>query len=225
MLLIDCARVFLLTGILLTAWYLGTIKRDITNKRISLFIFFTLISELFTIFYSGYNLHIYTTICFCQIGIFCFLVSREINKYNLANISLIICFVFTAFIYLTNYSSQNFYPHGLEPDLEHLINVHQFFDFTTITFVFYILLCFQWLINLVKEDQKSHEYADKYIYIFSFILYGGGSFFMVAFGRWLIDDVFKWLQLWEAIFIPLWFVFYLLLFIGLIWKPIRSLSL
>lgn len=187
---------------------------------LSVFLFFSLIGELVTQFYDGFNLVIYAFLSFLQVITVAYLLYNESKKIQLpATISFISLCAFI-FMYFTNFSTYELLRIGLKSNESLPISLHQFFDLSTLYNLSIILLIFTWLISVAQRDDLELSLVyQKYFIVFSFLLHYGGSFFMIAFGRLLLPSYEDWFAMWALIFTPLLTFFYITLGIGIIWKP------
>ena len=98
--------------------------------------------------------------------------------------------------------------------------VHQFFDLCSVNNLIMVILTFVWLGKVIERDDLiSKETTKRFIYIFAFLAYYGGSFFTLAFARLGLPGTNHWRDMWYTIYIPLYVLFILALFVGLLWKP------
>jgi|AntRauTorckE5430_2_1112549.scaffolds.fasta_scaffold05971_3 hypothetical protein len=223
MLFDDYVRILLLLIIIILPLYFNKYRRNGIIKFISSFLILTLVAQILPIFYTGYNLLFLSIVDIAQLAILSLAIYYETSKLKIPLIVITGGISFFLFLYSSSWSSYSFINEGIAPFGNHPIGLHQFFDLLSLVNIGYITLMFHWLIHIVNLDKYDRDdLRQRYFFIFGFLIYAGGSFFMVAFGRIIIPSLEEWFSLWEGIFHPIWIIFYSLLFIGLLWKPIRS---
>ncbi|MBR9859255.1 hypothetical protein GYB22_00590 [bacterium] len=95
----------------------------------------------------------------------------------------------------------------------------QFFDLASLNGFIITVLTFHWIWNLVNKSEHNPRLRNKkLIYAFSFLIFFGGSFFTIAFSRLLLAETFQWQQIWYNVYIPIYFLYYTGILIGLLWK-------
>jgi hypothetical protein len=220
---IDYARLVFLVVILFISLVIKQNRQSGISKLILTFIGIAVLSELLPLFTSDYNLIHLSVISVCQLGLIATALYYETSKFKVPLAILAGGTLFFVFLLISDWSSYSLITEGIQPVGEYPIGIHQFFDLLSVVNLGLIVLMFLWLLHLVKmTNYDPIDLNKKYIFIFAFLIYAGGSFFMVAFSRFIIPSLEEWFSLWSLIYIPIWFIFYLLLFAGLIWRPTRS---
>lgn len=221
MLELGYIRILFLIIILALIILFRNVKTDILNHILCSFIALSLLGEIQPYIYQGYNLLLFSIMCLSQLILIGYLVYYEISKSQLPVIIVILCLLLFGFFYLTEFSSYNLFHCGIATEqYDYPILLHQFFDLYSVVNLALIVLMFLWLFHIVNSDQYTlQDTRKRYFIIFGFLIYAGGSFFVVAFGRIILPTFEQWESLWTMIFKPIWFIFYSLLFIGLLWKP------
>lgn len=219
----DFFRVTYLVAIAILPLCFKRVRKDRISKFIILFIGFSILGEATPLFYPGYNLLHLSMLATCQLGVVSTAIYYETSKLRVPLVVTIGGVLFFTYLYISSWSSYSFITAGIAPFGNYPIGLHQFFDLQSVINIGLIVLMFHWLTHLVNlEHYKIEELRKRYFFIFGFLIYAGGTFFMVAFGRIIIPSLEEWFSLWSIIFYPIWIIFYLLLFTGIIWKPIRS---
>ncbi|MFT7591937.1 MAG: hypothetical protein ACI9UJ_001866 [bacterium] len=192
---------------------------------ILIFILSTILSEIFTLLHSGYNLIQYSLFSIFDIAIITALVYSETKHRVVIWISSIPTIGFFIFFLLTEYSSMDLLGIQNNFPIRSPLDTHQFFDFTSITNLLFVILCFIWLYDLViKTRIENGGNTKRFIYLFALLGFYCGTFFTLAFGRYIIGDIMIWFEYWNKIYLPLYLLFYLTLNIGLLWNPTPSSS-
>lgn len=148
-----------------------------------------------------------------------YIVVVETKKRTLALMSVGAVYLVYLFYLLTDYSSLTFFNWNYPIQGSYPINVHQYYDISTIINLGSLIIVFYWLYKLVYSNAiYSVQIKPKYLYIFAFLILYAGTFFILAFGRSLLIDPQNWQYLWGTIFLPIYVLFNILLFRGLLWK-------
>lgn len=219
----DYFRVLYLVAIVILPVCFKRVRKDRISKFIIIFIGLSVLGEVSPLFYTGYNLLYLSILAICQLGVVSTAIYYETSKLKVPLVVTIGGVLFFTCLYISSWSSYSFITAGIAPFGNYPIGLHQFFDLQSVINICLIVLMFHWLTHLVNlEHYKIKELRKRYFFIFGFLIYAGGTFFMVAFGRIIIPSLEEWFSLWKGIFLPIWIVFFALLFTGLIWKPIRS---
>lgn len=219
----DFTRVLFLAIILFVCLFLKSWRNDRTDNFILAFTVISVLGELAPLFVPGYNLIHLSVLAVCHLGLVAILINYETSNLKMPLTLLVGGILFFVFLYISDWSSYSLISEGISPSGEYPIGVHQFFDLLSVVNLSLIVLMFVWLVHLVRlVDYQVYDLKKKYLFILAFLIYAGGSFFMVAFSRFIIPSLEEWFSLWNLIYIPIWFVFNTLLFAGLIWRPTRS---
>jgi len=219
----DFFRVACLVVILIAPLFFKKLRTDTLNKFIFLFIGVSLLGESAPLIFKGYNLLYLSVLGLIQLIIISCLIYYETSKKTIPLVVSIGGILFFLLLYFTDWSSNVYFLGGINSSSGYPILLHQFFDLYSVINLGLIVLVFTWLYHIVyREEIRILEIRRRYIFIFSFLIYAGGTFFMVAFGRIILPSFKEWYPLWSAIFYPIWLVFYLLLFFGILWRQIRS---
>ena len=200
-------------------------KKVKLDKHILLYLTIVFFSEVFTYFHQGYNLIHYSLFLLTDLLIYSYIVQQEIRNKKIIYIgTLIPTFVLVLFL-LTDYSSINILDIVNVFPKRSPLDTQQFFDFSAVVNLCFIVITFMWLYDVIsKPSFRSGGLTKRFIYIFGFLGYFAGSFFTIAFGRYIIGDIAVWFDYWNKIYLPLYLLFILTLNIGLLWKPTPSPS-
>lgn len=214
----NITRFILVALVIAVAFFLKKVEKGISLYIVT-YLLFSLIGEGITLFYDGYNLVLYSVLPTIQVGIIASLVYSETKRLKLiAGLFLGLVSILIIFI-SSDISSHMLLKNHLPESSTHLIHLHQFFDYSAIICAGQITLAFIWLINIVQRTNlKPNQVHKRYLYILALIVFYGGTFFMLAFGRLLLPSFEAWYSLWSMIFYPILFMFYSILFTGLLWK-------
>jgi hypothetical protein len=194
-----------------------------TGKKLEnylyIYLLFALLGEVVTIVYNGYNLLIYSCLTGLEVVVISLLVHHETSGSNIPKlVAVIFSIAFSAALY-SDFCLINLINSTELTEETHIISFKQYIDLSTIASLGYLTLAFTWLIHLVqRNDLLPYENNKRYIFILAFIMFYGGTFFMLAFGRYLLPEFEDWDLLWSAIVHPILLLFYLIIFIGLLWK-------
>lgn len=188
-------------------------------------ILLTILSEIFTLLHSGYNLVEYSLFMVAHTIIMSLLVFEETKKKIILFIGIGLSALALIFFLLTPYSSIDVFHITTNFPLRSPIDTHQYFDLSSFLSLLNIIMVYTWLATLLSStNQYPGGLTKRYIFIFGFLFYFCGGFFTVAFGRYIVGDISIWFEYWNKIYLPLYLLFYLTLNIGLLWKPTPSLS-
>ncbi len=214
---IGFRMLFILIPAIFTLFKRTNVKID---KQILYFLGIVFLSEVFTYFHEGYNLIQYSLFSIAYLLAFSFLVQQEIRNKKIIYIgTLIPTFVLVLFL-LTDYSSINILDIVNVFPKRSPLDTQQFSDFSAVVNLCFIIITFMWLYDVIsKPSFRSGGVTKRFIYIFGFLGYFAGSFFTIAFGRYIIGDIAVWFDYWNKIYLPLYLLFILTLNIGLLWKP------
>lgn len=181
------------------------------------------VGEIVTYFAPNENLFYYSILSVFDVMLFIAIIYEELKAKLVLVISIPLVAIFYFIILTTDFSFimamgfEDKYP------LVQPIGVHQFFDFTSILALIRIVLSFAWLSYIVNNTElKGKELVRKYIYIFAFLVFFGGSFFVVAFARLASPDTMKWVEFWDVLYLPIYILYFLTLVFNLLWKSTTS---
>lgn len=182
----------------------------------------SLCAEIATLLNPNNNLFMLSVLGVIQTILVAFMISVDCRSKNvlwalIPSLLLFFLYLFSDFSIasLLNYRDEY---EGLKP-----ISVQEFFDLFTIFNLTLVILLFYWLNYSIEFYQKNHLiYRKKLIYIFAFLLFYTGTFFTLAFGRFLLPNLDQWFQVWRMIYFPIYFIFYTTISINLLWKPRHS---
>lgn len=196
------------------------IRRKYTklDRFVILYILLAIGTELFTLIHEGYNLVQYSLFSFLEVLFISLIVFQDVRKKTVIVIPAIVSISTLIFFFNSPYSSLDLLKLPNSFPLRSPIDTHQFFDLCSINNLIAIVLTFVWLIKILNVEYNSGENIKRLIYVFSFLGYYCGSFFTIAFGRYIIGDISLWFEFWNKIYLPLYILFYLTLNIGLLWK-------
>ena len=213
---LSCLVVMILIGL----WSYQ--KKKQLNCLILAYLGASFLGEIVPFFVPRNNIVIYSVLQVLDMSILTYLVFTETRQKWLTSIVFLFACGALLFFYATDLSSYELLYQGFEPSYNLLLTVHQYFDFTSIHHLALIVLMLSWLIYVAKGDTLDLKSAyKKYLVIFSFLLYFGGTFFVLAFGRILTTDGAAFHALLEVTLHPLGFLLYILLFISIQWKRIN----
>lgn len=193
-------------------------RKDSLENYIFIYLFFALFGEFLTVVYSGYNLLLYAIISASELGTLSLLVSKESRSSKLS------IYVFTAFIltFIAALASDFCLVNIVDAAAQgspYIISLQQYFDLSMMSSIGHLVLVFSWLLNMVQDENlTTYQINKRYVFILAFVTLYGGTFFMLAVGRFLLPLFEEWDLLWSAIVHPILLVFYFTLFIGLLWK-------
>ncbi len=189
------------------------------------YLYLTLVSEIFTFYHTGYNLIHYSIFVLVNLIFISVFIYQETNKRIVLFISTILPITSLIFFLTTDHSSLDIVDIVNVFPVRSPLDTQQYFDFNGLINLCFVLVTFIWLYDVVSQTQKLEGGLTKrFIYIFGFLGYFAGSFFTIAFGRYIIGDIAQWFEYWNKIYLPLYLLFILTLNIGLLWTPTPSSS-
>lgn len=193
-------------------------KSSTLKKLIVCYLLFALSGEIITLLYSGYNLLLYSIIVFFELSILTLIVRKDTGKSNLP-FGILSAFTIAFIVaFFTNHSLIDIIQSNVASD-SHIISLNQYFDLSTLSAIGHLVLVFFWLVNLIKSENllNNHLYP-RYLYILAFVILYGGTFFMLAIGRFLLPVFEEWDKLWTMIVHPTLLVFYITILIAQLWN-------
>ena len=214
----DLFRATIISIIVIVVLLFGNLKPK-SNKLVLLILVLHLLGEMITLFVSGYNLIHYSLLSVTQITLLGWIVVIETKK-TLPVVSTIgfVYLLYTFFLF-SNYSSSQLFDWSFSIEGEYPIDVNQYYDISTLINLCSLILVFVWLHAIVNSDSTNiSQIRSTFIFIFSFLLLYGGTFFILAFGRVLLDDYESWSVLWNSIFLPIDAIVNVAICIGLLWE-------
>ena len=196
----------------------GNLKTT-SNKLVYAILVLVLLGEMVTTFVSGYNLLYYSTLSVIQITLLGSIVVVETKRPIPAYSAIGLVYLIYAFFIFSNYSSSHIFDWSFTVEGDFPIDINQYYDINTLINLCSLILVFIWLNFKVNSNFTDFsQIRSTFIFIFSFLLLYGGTFFILAFGRLLLDDHESWLNLWYTIFAPINAIVNVSICIGLLWR-------
>ncbi len=198
--------------------YLLFWKKCKLDNWICAYLIFTILTLLYSLFFKGYNLpyySVFTTLEALLIGLMVYSLTKAkwtIALASIPNFTLLITY------FLTEFSSKDIIPFTDQFPYRSPIGAHQFFDISSLNSLIISILCFFWLYNIISIEKTKYLTNKSLVYVFAILVFHAGSFFTLAFARYLISDLEVWRTLWAFIFIPIFMLSFTSLSVGLLWK-------
>lgn len=186
------------------------------------FLVMRLIGELVTFFVKDGNILYYSLFTIFDNAILVFITYSEVKRKSILIFGFVPFLLLFVFFMTTDQSFITMLGYEDSYELLRPFGVHQFFDLCSWMNLMMVVFSFIWLSKTIdREELVGKELTKRFIYIFSFLAFYGGSFFTLAFARLALPGTDHWREMWYTIYIPLYFLFILALLVGLLWKPIR----
>jgi hypothetical protein len=100
----------------------------------------------------------------------------------------------------------------------------QYADFTSIASVILVVNTFLWLYHMILSGEHSKiETERRYLVIFAFLFFYVGTFFILVFGRLLMEDPALWLKIMKSYYRPIYLTSCIIITLAIRWKSLRSL--
>ncbi|PCJ67420.1 MAG: hypothetical protein COA58_03615 [Bacteroidetes bacterium] len=147
------------------------------------------------------------------------LVRRDTNLMQRIPNSFILLVSLFGLLCLTPLSSERFIDADMAPTIRSWFTYHQYLDFTSIASLIILVNMFYWLYKILKDSTKtSEEVTRRYIVILGFLIFYGGTIFILAFGRLLLEDYSIWMKLMSSVYRPIYLFSYLIITIAVRWR-------